>query len=137
MTQRIPSQMGPCGVYCGACPSYAKTCNGCGSEDKTQKQKHKWGYKIRVCCLNTKRFQFCNQCDEFPCKVYRKKLSDSHPGDKRFAYRHELFDSLARLKEVGIERWLKEQEEKWRCPQCGGVVSFYKYTCAKCGYSSL
>ncbi|MFC1950857.1 DUF3795 domain-containing protein [Chloroflexota bacterium] len=133
MQNRLPKQMGPCGVYCAACPSYGKTCQGCGSEETSQKRRSKWGCKIRVCCLDTKGLQFCSQCDEFPCKVYRNKLTDSHPGDKRFTYRHELIDSLARLKEVGIDVWLAEQQQKWRCPQCGDTVRFYSYTCIKCG----
>ncbi|MFC1998376.1 DUF3795 domain-containing protein [Chloroflexota bacterium] len=71
--------MGPCGVYCAACPSYDKTCNGCGSGDESQKRRSKWGCKTRVCCLDTKNLQFCNQCEDFPCKVYLKKLPDSPP----------------------------------------------------------
>lgn len=137
MENRIPKQTGPCGVYCAACPSYDKTCNGCGSEDGDQKRRSKWGCKIRVCCLDTKKLSFCNECDDFPCKVYLAKLPDSHPGDKRFTYRHELPAILARLKMVGVEQWLVEQQQKWCCPECGGVISFYKYACAKCGYKQL
>ena len=135
MTQLISSRMGPCGVYCGACPSYGISCQGCGSENRVnQKRRSKWGCKIRKCCFETKKVEFCNQCDEFPCKTYRKKLTDSHPGDKRFAYRHELIDSLASIKEIGVDDWLVKQEAKWRCPQCGGTIRFYKYACPICSY---
>ena len=95
---------------------------------------------VIVAKANCEYFDECNdrcKCDEFPCKVYLAKLPDSHAGDSRFTYRHELFDSLTRLAEIGVEQWILEQEQKWRCPECGGVVSFYKYTCAKCGYKQL
>jgi len=87
--------------------------------------------------MDTKQLQFCNQCPDYPCKVYRNKLTDSHPGDSRFVYRHELPAMLARLAEIGVERWIVEQQDKWCCPECGGVISFYKYTCAKCGHKQL
>jgi hypothetical protein len=30
------NELAPCGVFCGTCPSYNKTCKGCASEDKEQ-----------------------------------------------------------------------------------------------------
>ena len=86
MVQKIPDSFAPCGVYCGACPSFKISCNGCGSEDKNQKRKSKWSCKIRVCCFEKKNFNFCYEFQEFPCKEYSKKLSESHKGDKKFNY---------------------------------------------------
>jgi hypothetical protein len=34
--KKIPYQVAPYGVYCGACPSFKKSCNGCGSQPKKQ-----------------------------------------------------------------------------------------------------
>jgi hypothetical protein len=131
---KTPDPAGPCGIYCGACPSYNRSCRGCGSEDVDQKRKSKWACKIRTCCFGKKNLEFCFQCGEFPCGEYRRKLVDSHPGDARFRYRHEVMGSLDRIRTIGVERWLVEQEEKWRCPQCGGVVRFYVYRCPDCGH---
>ena len=50
-----------------------------------------------------------------------------------------VFDEEEGDVESGVEagtRW-GEVPREWRCPECGGVVSFYKYTCAKCGYKQL
>lgn len=33
------SALAPCGVFCGACPSYEKTCLGCASESKEQTEQ--------------------------------------------------------------------------------------------------
>ncbi len=117
-----------CGVYCGACPSFQISCEGCRSE-APQKRKSKWSCKIRVCCKKKKNS--CYQCKEFPCKKY-KKLCDSHPGDSKFEYRHELPANMRRLKKIGLSKWSKEQEKRWSC-KCGGTILFYHYKCDKCG----
>ena len=134
MLQKIPESLGPCGVYCEACPSFKLSCNGCGSENKNQKRKRKWSCRIRVCYFVKKNFSFCFECEEFPCKVYTKKISDSHKGDKRYQYRHELPSNLERIKKIGIEKWLKEQKTRWQCPKCLGTIRFYHYKCPHCGF---
>jgi hypothetical protein len=133
MIQKIPDPLAPCGVYCKACPSFKTSCNGCGSENKNQKRKSKWSCKIRVCCFEKNNFNFCYECEIFPCKDYRKKLSDSHKGDKKFNYRHELPKNLKRIKKIGKQDWAIEQKTRWKCPKCGGIIKFYKYSCSDCG----
>ena len=133
LLQRIPDSLAPCGVYCEACPSFEKSCNGCGSENKNQKRKSKWGCKIRVCCFEKMNFSFCYECEEFPCKEYSRKLSESHKGDKRYQYRHEVPSNLKRIKKIGIQKFLKEQKTRWQCPKCLGTIKFYHYKCSDCG----
>lgn len=36
-------------------------------------------------------------------------MKNSHPGESRFKYRHEIFDNLEGIKDKGIENWIKEQ----------------------------
>ena len=31
------NELAPCGVFCAACPSFDKTCNGCSSDNQKQK----------------------------------------------------------------------------------------------------
>ena len=130
---RIPDAMGPCGIYCGACPSFQRTCRGCGSEDRDQRRRSKWGCRLRKCCFEKRDSDLCIECEDFPCRDHRSKLSDSHPGDPRFAYRHETVTNLRRVREVGIDLWLEEQGTRWSCPECGGRVAFYHYACTECG----
>lgn len=124
----------PCGIYCGACPAYVRTksCFGCRPEDRSQKRISKWHCKIRNCCLMDKKLEFCSQCADFPCKTLIK-LKESHPGDEKFSYRREIIVGLLRMKEIGVSKWLKEREKKWRCPKCGGRATFYLYKCSDCG----
>jgi len=134
MIQKNPDSIAPCGVYCEACPSFKTSCNGCGSENKNQKRKSKWGCKIRICCFEKNKFNFCFECKNFPCKEYSKKLSESHIGDKKYQYRHELPNNLKRIQKIGIENWLKEQKTRWQCPNCAGTIKFYYYRCSNCGF---
>lgn len=126
-----------CGVPCFACPSLIKgTCQGCRSE-APQKRSSKFGCKIRICSLTIKNVQFCYQCEEFPCKIIKKKLLSAHQGDKKYAYRFELTDNLQLIEKIGIEKGLKALEARWSCPECGGRIQFYHYICSDCGKDFL
>ncbi len=131
--KKIPNELAPCGVFCGACPSFPKTCLGCASKSKEQSRKSKWGCKIRVCCYDTKKLNFCVECQEYPCTIYRKKLLDKHQGDIMYKYRHEIPDIFKQQFNVDMDQYLKNQEDRWACPNCDGTVKFYYYECDKCG----
>ena len=57
MKTLIPPELAPCGVWCGACPSFKKTCLGCASEDPKQKRTSKWGCRIRVCAYDKEKIE--------------------------------------------------------------------------------
>lgn len=132
----LPPELAPCGVFCGACPSFGKSCHGCSSEKK-QKRTSKWGCKLRTCCYSVKKLNFCFECDEFPCQKYRRKLPDAHPGDPKFDYRHEVLENFKKFAELGLEGYLKYQNEKWSCPSCRGRGHWYHYKCSQCGMKFL
>lgn len=132
MKERI-DEFAPCGVFCGACPSYNKTCAGCSSEKKEQNRSSKWNCKLRNCCYIEKKVNYCAECDEFPCKKLKKRLIDSHPEDERYKYRHEIPDIYKNFKEMDLMSFLENQKKRWSCPSCGEIVYFYKYKCSKCG----
>lgn len=129
----LTNELAPCGVFCGSCPSFNKTCFGCSSNNKEQKRKSKWDCKIRKCCYEEKDIQYCAYCEQFPCVKINKKIINSHPGETKFKYRHELPENAKKLKELGVERYLKYQKQRWSCPFCNGIVEFYQYKCSKCG----
>ncbi len=126
------NELAPCGAYCGACPSFNKTCNGCASDDKDQDRCSKWSCKIRDCCYNQKGLDYCIYCEQFPCKIINKKFS-SHQGDPRYTYRREIPDVFAKLKTMSLEDYFEFQKQRWKCKSCGGTVYFYHYKCDKCG----
>jgi len=49
-------------------------------------------------CANEKNVQLCAFCEHFPCE--------------HSSYSERGLSNLERIKEVGLERWLKEEEEK-------------------------
>jgi hypothetical protein len=54
----------------------------------------------------------CGLCEDFPCSVLDAFYND---GVKH----HRLaYENMLRIKEVGLEKWVLEQEEKHTC-ECG------------------
>jgi hypothetical protein len=129
----MSNELAPCGVFCGACSSFNKTCLGCSSESRNQKRTSKWGCKIRKCCYEDKKIDYCGYCTLFPCDELNRKLIDSHPGDSKFKYRHEIPENMKKLRELGFNGYLKYQKKRWACPTCGGTVMFHRYKCGECG----
>jgi hypothetical protein len=129
--------LAPCGVYCGACPSFNKTCKGFASDDKEQKRCSKWSCKIRNCCYNEKELDFCIDCNHFPCKIIYKKLVNTHQDDPRFKYRHEIPDIFMKLKTMNLDSFLSFQTQRWKCDLCGGTIQFYLYKCGNCGQEHI
>ncbi|MCP4216800.1 MAG: DUF3795 domain-containing protein [bacterium] len=126
---------GPCGFYCGSCRHYLARekgllkekklkhgCKGCRVQDK----KCSW---VKKGCerLRKKQVDFCFQCPDFPCDNL-KKLDRRHIRDDNIS----LIENSRRIRKIGAEKWLKEQEDKWKCPQCGGNICVMDNECYDC-----
>ena len=128
---------GPCGFYCGTCRHYLARakgllkeknlkhgCQGCRLQDK------KCAWVKRDCALlRKKQIAFCYECKDFPC-ANLKEFDQRHRRDDKLS----PIDNLLRIKKIGAEQWLKEQEDKWRCPQCGGNICIIDRECYDCEY---
>jgi hypothetical protein len=133
-----------CGLYCGACSfrvaaqesdrqhleampskydSYKdaplEVCSGCRQESGV------CGHGIRECARN-RALGHCGACPEFPCARIREFNDDGIP------HHTEAIANLERLKRVGEEAWLADQERNWTCV-CGARFSWYRRECPKCG----
>jgi len=116
-----------CGLYCGECNIYKAShgdaelqrhiaekvseatnkevkpeevkCEGCWGPPEVN-----WSPDCRMhSCAVERGYRFCFQCEEYPCgKLVMFK--DKH-------YPHVL-DNLNRMKQIGVEAWLKEQKAK-------------------------
>ena len=92
---------GACRKYCGACEYYGVECEGCGAQGGAPV----WGEcDIYRCCIEEWGFEFCGECDEFPCEMYSKAIE--HPS---FPSREMLEESISRRLVIGTEAWLEEQ----------------------------
>lgn len=137
-----------CGLYCGACYHYCAsfpegrhllqeavrqgralegfTCQGCRSGAL---YIHPGCARCEIrACVDGRGVLHCGLCPEFPCARIA-----GFQGDGRI-HHLDVLDNLAALNELGPDRWLAEQEQRWTC-ECGARSSWYETTCHHCGAS--
>jgi hypothetical protein len=75
---------------------------------------------------------FCYECTDYPCENLKQI-------DTRYKtlFRMSLLENLAAIKTNGIETFLRTQQEKWRCPTCGGTICCHNGLCFHCDSDRL
>jgi hypothetical protein len=120
----------PCGMNCNICMGYLREknhCHGCLVEDPYTRSYHRKCI-IRDCeHIKSSASGYCYDCPMFPCRRMKQL-------DKRYAtkYNMSMLENLAIIKNEGVEALLAREAEKWRCPECGGVVSCHNGRCYTC-----
>ena len=127
-------------MNCNVCASYLAVthnikskgvrmsyCIGC-----TPRNKPCAFLKKRCSRLRKNVVKYCYECPTFPCD----SLSAL---DKRYRtqFRMSEIDNLHHIMDEGIESFLKSEEAKWRCSNCGGVVSCHNGLCFDCDLDKL
>jgi len=135
-----PELIAPCGMNCGVCKSYLAYsrgapykkgetyhCTGCLERNKNCSF-------IKRDCEKTRKGQvrFCYECQEMPCKNLAK--IDAHYSAR---YGMSMVENLKTIQEKGMDAFLKSQEEKYRCPSCGDLVSVHDGKCYKCSFQGV
>lgn len=127
----------PCGIYCGTCSHYLAReksrlaekklkhgCKGC----RVQNKNCSW-VKKNCTLLRKNQVAFCYECSDYPCekleKLHLRHIANDHLN---------LFENLDRIKNIGAQLWLLEQQEHWKCPVCGGSFCVMDQSCYDCGY---
>ncbi len=139
-TSFTPELVAPCGMNCNVCSGYLAIqhdvkskgirmsyCTGCRPRDK------KCAFLKKRCSrLLNHTVQFCYECPEYPCENLRHI-------DTRYQtfFRMSLLENLIYIKKNGMEKFLKTQEEKWRCPSCGGALCCHNGLCFHCNIETL
>jgi hypothetical protein len=132
-----PDLVAPCGMNCGICKSYlayshgvpkkkgsVSHCSGCIARNKT------CAFIKRDCeKLRKGQVRFCHQCPDMPCTKLAKL--DAHYSAR---YSMSMIENQNFIREKGMEEFLKSQAEKYRCPNCGDIVSVHDGKCYACGY---
>ena len=124
--------LAPCGMDCAHCAAYLnlaygkkRQCAGCLPRNK------KCAFlKGRCKKLWNKEIRFCFECEGFPCDQLLKL-------EKRYQKRgwpNSFVENLKEIKEIGAEKFVLEQERRFRCPKCGGPSSIHSGTCYQCGH---
>ncbi len=127
--------MAPCGMNCRLCVAYQYKemninkhgfhrtyCPGCIPRGKN------CTHMKDVCDrLGSGRVRFCFECDDYPCK--RLKALDKR---YRTKYHMSMIHNLDFIKENGLVSFLENEEKKWICPTCGGVICCHNGLCLHC-----
>jgi len=152
-----PNFISPCGLYCGVCAIHIADrdnnkkfkerlvglykggipgkgtlpnsenlttkdikCNGCLSDNLFMHCKQ---CNIRD-CIKEKGYEGCHQCDEFPCK---------HIDNFTMAVgKKVILRSVPYIKKYGTKKWIKDEEARYFCPECGNKVFRGVVKCNEC-----
>jgi hypothetical protein len=121
----------PCGMNCGICMAYLREknkCPGCRAAD-TNKKVTVIRCKIKNCeAIKKGKVKFCFECEK-PC-ARLKQL------DKRYRtkYGMSMIENLEFIKNNGVDAFIAQQEAKYKCPECGGVICVHRKKCSSCNY---
>ena len=130
----------PCGMNCGVCSGYLARkydlrnkgirmpyCSGCRPRDKRCSF-----LKKRCTLLMNSKVKYCYECNDFPCQWLNHI-------DKRYRmyFRMSMVENLESIKKTGIRQFLEKEEERWKCPECEGVICCHNGICFSCGVSKL
>lgn len=137
----LPELIAPCGMNCALCWAYQamrydlqkkgirrKYCPGC--EPRGEHCLH-----MRDHCetVGQGRVRFCFECESYPC-ARLKQL------DKRYRtkYHMSMIENLNTLRDKGMDAFLRDQEERWTCRQCGeALLCCHNGLCLSCNLDTV
>jgi len=146
-----PEFVAPCGLYCGVCavwyatrddnPKFKQALVGVyrgnlpGSDGLTADDIHCQGclsdepfFFCRECrikdCVQSKGYASCRECDEFPCQLIK---DFPLPIGKKVILR-----AIPQWRELGTEKWVEQEEARYRCPNCGTQLFRGAKRCNNC-----
>lgn len=149
--------LAPCGLYCGVCAIYIAhregnekfkqrlvnlykggipgkgtlpgsenlstadiRCNGCLSDDRFL---HCRQCKLRA-CTREKGYTGCHECGDFPCEYIEE--FPMAIGKK------VILRAVPYRREFGTEQWVRDEEDRYVCPECGNKVFRGVVRCNRC-----
>lgn len=119
-----------CGMNCRLCMAYQrekKQCKGCNG-DNASKPYHCQKCAIKNCpVIQNSAVRLCYDCAKFPCR--RLKQLDARYQAK---YHMSMIANLETIRQYGMDKFLLQEEERWKCASCGGIVCVHRDTCPTC-----
>jgi hypothetical protein len=84
------------------------TCEGCRGPLNAH-----WSSDCKMLlCAKNKGLDYCFQCLDFPCAIVNEFASDS------VSHHKKTVENAKKMKEIGLEAWIAEQQRKGRCLFC-------------------
>lgn len=124
----------PCGVICDLCLGFQRDKNKCsGCMHNGSKPYHCTVCSIKSCPEKEgKEDLLCVECQKFPCRRIRDL-------DKRYIskYGESPVQNLRSIADVGLEAFIEDQSEKWKCPGCGRLYCVHRSVCLVCGAKNV
>jgi hypothetical protein len=125
----------PCGMNCAICSGYLAyknnlqkirgKCKGCRPRNK------QCAFLKKRCEDNLKllkgEIDFCYECHCFPCRGL-ERLDNSY----KQKYGMSMIENLIEIKNKGIQKFIKNQYKKYKCPTCDGLISVHCKKCFSC-----
>ena len=123
----------PCGMNCAICSRHLAYVNGLKRSQciGCRQRNEKCTYLFQRCTGINHDSKgdalFCYECDQYPCKQIDRM-------DKRYRknFNMSVKDNLKFIKEKGINKFIVEQYDKYRCSTCGGLISIHNGKCFNC-----
>ena len=120
----------PCGMNCRLCMAYQrikKHCPGCRGDDAVKSVSCLRCIIKNCSVVQSNQSGFCYECDKFPCLRLRQL-------DKRYRtkYRMSMLENLELIKANGLDQFLEQQDDRWKCPNCGGLLCVHRLPCPVC-----
>ena len=135
--------LSPCGLYCGVCGVLIAHrennqkfkerlstvygvladeihCQGCMSDEPF--------VFCRTCpiktCTKERGYGGCHECSDFPCEHI-----NNFPVE---VGKKVILRAVPRWREVGTEKWVEEEEQRYICPECGNKLFRGAKRCRNC-----
>jgi hypothetical protein len=120
----------PCGVICDICLGFQREINKCvGCLSSGNKPYHCTVCSIKSCPeKDGDENLLCNTCEKFPCR----RIKDL---DMRYItkYGESPIQNLKLINEIGLNDFILQEKEKWRCGACGNLLCVHRELCLNCG----
>ncbi|MBN2281839.1 MAG: DUF3795 domain-containing protein [Candidatus Marinimicrobia bacterium] len=124
----ISRDIAPCGMNCAICMAFQREPNHCEGCQGTDENKPKSCLNcIIVNCVDLPASGFCYDCEKLPCRRMKQL-------DKRYRtkYNMSMLENLQMIKEKGIEYFLENENKRWQCETCGGLMDVHRGRCMIC-----
>ena len=130
----LESMIAPCGLNCSVCGDALRKeapCLGCNGPVEFKPEFCGKNCKIVTCEIRQKLPEpFCDLCPKYPCEDIMEK-------ETRYANEYPLNESplgnLYFIRTHGMEEFLRQEKERWTCPECGNIVCVHTGVCSGCG----
>ena len=134
-----PELIAPCGMNCGICKAYLSYSRGIPKEKGKVTHcsgcvpRNKLCFIKRGCRkLRQDKIRFCSECEDMPCENVDRI-------DRRYRNRYgmSMVENLIEIKSTSLQSFIMNQETKYRCPNCGDIISVHDRKCYSCLKQSL